>query len=785
MKFTTKLTTLFLAVMIAISATILYFVYRSNLRSLEEQIQHRLGDMAFHTMDKIDRTMYARLTDVKFLANDAIISSPDSTPKEITERLIKYRDQYKNYISLSFYDLSRVRIADTTGLHIGEKHPARKCFLEARQGRSCLGCPINDLDHLGVATIDFSAPVRDDTNEIFGVIVASMPVTKLYEIAKDICGIHEDKSVLDLEINLVDKKGLLLYSHYNRGGILKDNLANDTCIRRSLSGERMGSSVCYDPLLKERVVCFFVHERGYLDFEGNDWTLLIHIPTKIAFASAVQLRNSMIGILSVVAVLTTIISHVFSKTISKPIIKLKNAAAEIGEGKLDTRIDINSQDEVGELARSFNDMASNLNKVTASRDALNREIAERKRAREELQKARDELEVRVKQRTADLARANEDLRTEIKERKLAEDALRVARDDWENIFESISDIVMILDRDRRILDCNRFAVTGLQKPKEKIIGQFCYDIFQCKEHLDGTCLHEKLLVSKQPDTMDKETEMQGGSYLVTIAPVLDDWGKVVKTIHIAKDITDRKKGEKKLLTYQDQLRSLASELLLAEERLRRRIAIDVHDHIGQKLAISKIKIKSLCESVSSSKIAKALNKVGDLITETIESSRSLTFELSPPVLYELGFEAAVEWLVRHTKQQHGLLVEFNDDGNAKPLDDNVRVFLFQAVRELLVNVVKHAQARHLTVMTQRVNGEILVNVEDDGVGFDVSQIAINNHKTSGFGLFSIRERLGHIGGRLKIESVSGGGTKVILTAPLGQKSAKRRKNKNEHKNLIG
>ena len=138
----------------------------------------------------------------------------------------------------------------------------------------------------------------------------------------------------------------------------------------------------------------------------------------------------------------------------------------------------------------------------------------------------------------------------------------------------------------------------------------------------------------------------------------------------------------------------------------------------------------------------------------------------------MGFEAAVEWLVRHTKQQHGLLVKFKDDGNAKPLDDNVRVFLFQAVRELLVNVVKHAQARHLTVSTQRVNGEIQVDVEDDGIGFDVSQIAFSNYKASGFGLFSIRERLGHIGGGLKIESGSGSGTKATLTAPLDQKSAK-------------
>ena len=772
MKFTTKLTALFLGIMITISVAISYSIYISNHKGLEEQIQHRLRDMAFHTMDKIDMTLHMKLEDIELLTNDVIISSRNSTPKEITERLIEYRNQRKTYVSLSFIDLDRVRIADTSGLHVGRQEAPTECFEKTVQGNICSSCTVYDEGDFGVPTMNFGAPVRDENEKVFGVIIARMPITKLYEIAKDICGIHEDKSVLDLEINLVDRDGLLLYSHYNRGGILKDNLANDRCIRRSIEGEKMGSSICYDALLKEKVICFFVREQGYLDFAGNDWTLLLHIPTKTAFASAIQLRNSMIGILSVVAVLTSVISHIFSRTISKPIIKLKNAAVEIGKGNLDTRIGIKSKDEIGELAASFNDMAFNLNKVTASRDALNKEVAERIRAKQELQKARDELEVRVKQRTADLAKANEELRNEIKERKLAEDALRVARDDWENIFESISDTVVILDRDRRVLDCNRFAVATLQRPKSEIVGRFCYDVFQCKEHLEGGCLHEELLVSERPDTIDMETEMLSGIYLVTIAPVLDSWGKVIKTIHIAKDITDRKKGEKKLLTYQGQLRSLASELLLAEERLRRRIAIDVHDHIGQNLAISKIKIQSLCESVSSPKVVKDLNEVGDLITQTIESSRSLTFELSPPVLYELGFEAAVEWLVRHTKQQHGLSVNFKDDGNAKPLDDNVRVFLFQAVRELLVNVVKHAQAHRLKVSTQKVNGEIQVDVEDDGIGFEVSQIAFSNHKASGFGLFSIRERLGHIGGGLKIESGSGSGTKVTLTAPLDQKSEK-------------
>jgi signal transduction histidine kinase len=240
---------------------------------------------------------------------------------------------------------------------------------------------------------------------------------------------------------------------------------------------------------------------------------------------------------------------------------------------------------------------------------------------------------------------------------------------------------------------------------------------------------------------------------------------------------DRKRAEEKLLVYQKQLRSLASELSLAEERLRRRIAIDVHDHVGQNLAISKIKLESLVESVTSPELAKTLEEVRDLIAQTIESTRLLTFELSPPVLYELGFEAAVEWLVRQTRKQYGLSAEFKDDGRTKPLDNNVRILLFQAVRELLVNVAKHAKARSVTVSTRRVNDEIRVSVKDDGVGFDVSDTGSYDYQTGGFGLFSIRARLGHIGGHLNVASEPGQGTRVTIAAPIQENKNSREKRK--------
>jgi PAS domain S-box-containing protein len=243
-----------------------------------------------------------------------------------------------------------------------------------------------------------------------------------------------------------------------------------------------------------------------------------------------------------------------------------------------------------------------------------------------------------------------------------------------------------------------------------------------------------------------------------------DLAKAIEELR--NEIAERKRAEKKLLISQNQLRSLASELSLAEERLRRKIATDVHDHVGQNLAISKIKLESLRESTSSPKLVKSLDEIRELVAQTIESTRTLTFDLSPPVLYELGFEAAVEWLVRQTRERHKLSAQFKDDGRPKPLDSNIRVLLFQAVRELLVNVAKHAQAAGVKVSTRRAGNRIRISVEDDGVGLDTSEMSSRSHDMGGFGLFSIRERLGHVGGSLKVSSRKGRGTRVTLVAPL-------------------
>ncbi|MHC4286386.1 MAG: sensor histidine kinase [Planctomycetota bacterium] len=149
--------------------------------------------------------------------------------------------------------------------------------------------------------------------------------------------------------------------------------------------------------------------------------------------------------------------------------------------------------------------------------------------------------------------------------------------------------------------------------------------------------------------------------------------------------------------------------------------------------------------------------------------RSLTFDLSSPILYEFGFEEAVtEWLNEQVEKKHGIATEFKDDGLPKPLDDDIRVIMFRNVRELLINVVKHAHASKVKVSVGKVGDLIRVSVEDDGLGFEPAEAESMVTNKEAFGLFSIRERLEHLGGNLDIDSAPGCGCRITITSPLSR-----------------
>jgi len=215
-----------------------------------------------------------------------------------------------------------------------------------------------------------------------------------------------------------------------------------------------------------------------------------------------------------------------------------------------------------------------------------------------------------------------------------------------------------------------------------------------------------------------------------------------------------------------QLRALAAELVSAEERERRRLAQILHDHLQQLLAGARYGLESLREGAASDTARDAMVRVDGMLGDCMEVSRSLTAELSPPVLDEARLAAALEWLGHWYRQRHGLIVALDVDEGVAIAKSDDRILLFQSVRELLFNVVKHARVKSARVTASRgPDGRVRIVVSDDGVGFDPPAALARAGTTGGFGLLRIRERMAMFGGELVMESAAGSGSRFTLVGP--------------------
>lgn len=212
-----------------------------------------------------------------------------------------------------------------------------------------------------------------------------------------------------------------------------------------------------------------------------------------------------------------------------------------------------------------------------------------------------------------------------------------------------------------------------------------------------------------------------------------------------------------------RLRRLSREVTLAEERERRHIAEDLHDHLGQALAVLKIRLQRLRADAMLGGHEQALSELVELSDQAIRYTRSLTFELSPPILYELGLGPALEWFGERVAAKHGLQVAVRIHDRT-PLPDDLKVMLWKCARELVHNVIKHAQAGHMTLDLDRRGDQVVLEVADDGRGFDPATLQAD--RSDHFGLLAIEERLRDDGGGLDIEARPGHGTRVRLHADL-------------------
>lgn len=235
---------------------------------------------------------------------------------------------------------------------------------------------------------------------------------------------------------------------------------------------------------------------------------------------------------------------------------------------------------------------------------------------------------------------------------------------------------------------------------------------------------------------------------------------------LTREIDERKRIEQAILDHQSKLQTMAFELSMAEERERDRIAGELHDHVGQRLILTKMKLDSLASRLSAEQLERDTDEVIGLIGQTIQDIRSLTFQIRPPLLASAGLEATVQWLGEELKGDYGLQMELIDDNRRKPLQYEIRSTVFQAVRELLLNVVKHAGTGFVQVRMEREADLFAITIRDNGKGFDATEISKRASKTGGFGLFNIQQKIEYLGGAITIDSRPGAGTVATVKVPL-------------------
>lgn len=376
--------------------------------------------------------------------------------------------------------------------------------------------------------------------------------------------------------------------------------------------------------------------------------------------------------------------------------------------------------------------------------------------------------------------------TDIHEQRRLLDALRQSEARYRAVVESQTEMVCRFLLDGTILFVNDAYARTFSTTPEVLINTNFWNIIVEEDRLRVRALLESLSPECPEVQIDNRIETaEGPRWTLWTNRVLafDESGRATEAQSTGIDITERRRAEEALQQARDELEArvaertrelqhraeqlarLTSELNLAEQRERRRLAHVLHDHLQQVLVGAKIHLELYSRQPAAD--AEAALGVRSLIDEAIAVSRSLTVELAPPILHEAGLAAGFEWLSRWMKEKHGLTVELHADDRARAEREDVRILLFQSVRELLFNVVKHSGVHEARLEVTLPDADhIIVTVSDCGRGFDATKTTPpDSSDRTGFGLFSISERLALLGGSFEVESRPGGGVRCVLVAP--------------------
>jgi len=334
-----------------------------------------------------------------------------------------------------------------------------------------------------------------------------------------------------------------------------------------------------------------------------------------------------------------------------------------------------------------------------------------------------------------------------------------------HLFEGALDALLAIDRSGIVVAFNSAASELFCYRREQALGHELLDLIvpaRMREQVLAEVTRyrasgESPRIGQRFDAVVMRSD--GSEFPAEVGLALVGTGSGNLLVICVSDASARLQSQRIVQRSQERLRALMTELVLVEERERRRLAVDLHDGLSQTIALVKVKLSALRPDLGEP-LARSLDEIVGLVEQADGSARSITFELSPPVLHDLGLGPALEWLVENLRTRYGIEIALEVAGGPEPADEKTRVILFRSIRELLINAAKHARARCVQVRLERQADHLDAVVADDGIGMQPFEAEVK-----GSGLFSIQERMASVGGSMRIDSEPGRGTRVHLRAP--------------------
>ncbi len=386
---------------------------------------------------------------------------------------------------------------------------------------------------------------------------------------------------------------------------------------------------------------------------------------------------------------------------------------------------------------------------------------------------------------------------DITERKQAQENLEAERARLQAVLDSIPVAVWFTDKNGRMIQANK-AVENVWGGKAILVeGIDQYDQYKGWFADTGKPIktHDWALaraIEKGETTTGEVINIlrfdgKHGTLLNSASPVLDRQGNIIGGVVVALDITERKRAEDQLKKFNEtleqrvsertqQLRALTLQLSQAEYQERKRLAKILHDHLQQLIVAAKMHIGWIQPSSDIEAMHETAKETSNILKEALKVSRGLAVDLSPPVLHDAGLIGGINWLASDMKKKYHFDVNVQLEKNAEPEFESLRILLFESVRELLLNSLKHSKVSEAQISLMLTpDNMIKIIVSDEGKGFDPDVLKKRNASDVSFGLFSIQERLAYIGGKMIIESAPNQGTRVTLTVPDGQAAEAARK----------